>query len=68
MVCWKVVPREAIGGGNAEERKAKNRADWAKHCALIDVSNPGRIVPTEINGARVKKQNTCLCWRSTRRR
>lgn len=49
-------------------RKAKNGTGWAKHCTLIDVSNPGRIIPAEINGARVKKQNTCLCCRSTHRR
>nr|KAF7429395.1 hypothetical protein H0235_005793 [Vespula pensylvanica] len=51
-----------------EGRKVKNRAGWAKHCVLIDVSNPGRIVLVEINGAGVKKQNTCLCYRSTHRR
>lgn len=60
--------RRAIGDGYAEKRKVKNEADQAEHCVLIDVSNPGRIVPVEINGTLVKKQNTCLCCRFTHRR
>ncbi|EFN88300.1 hypothetical protein EAI_08795 [Harpegnathos saltator] len=47
--------------GCAQKRKVKNEADQAEHCVLIDVSNPGRIVPVKINGTLVKKQNTCLC-------
>lgn len=57
----------SIGGGSAS-RRVKNGADRAEHCTLIDVSNPDRIVCAEINGARVKKQNTCLCCRSAHRR
>lgn len=56
---------------SAMANQGEGSEEWsgpAKHCALIDVSNPDRIVPTEINGARVKKQNTCLCCRSTHRR
>ncbi|KYM77093.1 hypothetical protein ALC53_12387, partial [Atta colombica] len=69
-VVW--CPREilfhrAIGGGSVS-RRVKNRADRAEHSTLIDVSNPDRIVRAEINGTRVKKQNTCLCCRSAHRR
>lgn len=49
-------------------RKAKNGAGSVEYCALIDVSNADRIVQAEINGAGVKKQNTCLCCHSTHRR
>lgn len=60
----------SIGAAAAalEERRVKNGPGRAEHCTLIDVSNPGRIVRAEINGARVKKQNTCLCCRSAHRR
>lgn len=59
---------EQSAGGSVDERRVKNGAGRAEHCTLIDVSNPGRIVRAEINGARVKKQNTCLCCRSAHRR
>lgn len=36
------------------------RTEQAGHCALIDVSNPDRIVPSKINGLGVKKQNRAL--------
>ncbi|XP_011049218.1 PREDICTED: uncharacterized protein LOC105142973 [Acromyrmex echinatior] len=62
-----VLFHQAIGGGSVS-RRVKNRADRAEHSTLIDVSNPDRIVRAEINGARVKKQNTCLCCRSAHRR
>lgn len=62
-----ILFHRAIGGGSVS-RRVKNRADRAEHSTLIDVSNPDRIVRAEINGTRVKKQNTCLCCRSAHRR
>lgn len=67
--AFRSLYRRAIGdGGSVEERRVKNGSDRVEHCTLIDVSNPGRIVRAEINGARVKKQNTRLCCRSAHRR
>lgn len=51
---------QSSASGREEAGKERGRTG-VEHCALIDVSNPGRIVPAEINGSRVKKQNTCLC-------
>lgn len=62
-----ILFHRAIDGGSVS-RRVKNRADRAEHSTLIDVSNPDRIVRAEINGTRVKKQNTCLCCRSAHRR